>query len=464
MCESHLDDPIHEAAKHGDLAKVQAELQAGVNPDGVDRWGVHSYGMGWTALHYAARNGHAAVVGALVGGGATVGAVGNYGQTALHLAARYGHAAVVKHLVGASAGVDAVTKIGDTPLSLAAREGKTEAAAALLGAGADATRPTAARRGPGKTAAEWAREWGHPAVAELIEAHLAQAVQPMKVAEKDLFRAVMQQDIVKIQALLDGGVDIQAQNKAEETPLEMAINRGKQRAADFLTEYIESKPPTRLESAAPESACEDAPAATAATDLVFCAAEWAANQAAGKFDDQGVLFHIGTEGGASAWSNPHEAGRVVVSWSSVRDSDSDIQNFVSFNRMGFKGTESCTSRSAGSGQWMMVDLGAGRTLKVNHYAMRSGHDASQTVRNWELQGAATGAGPWTTLKSHSADSSLEAAPWSVAAWPVAGAGHWRCFRIRATGPAQLAARLDCGGIELYGSLRDGAGAAPAASL
>jgi hypothetical protein len=92
-----------------------------------------------------------------------------------------------------------------------------------------------------------------------------EAVQPMKVAEtlsqedivsqqKDLFRAVMQQDIVKIQALLDGGVDIHAQNKAEETPLEMAISRGKQRAADFLTEYIESKPPTRLESAALESA------------------------------------------------------------------------------------------------------------------------------------------------------------------------------------------------------------------
>jgi hypothetical protein len=230
-------------------------------------------------------------------------------------------------------------------------------------------------------------------------------------------------------------------------------------------------------AAAPQAAAAGggaAPAATAATDLVFCAAEWAANQAAGKFDDQGVLFHIGTEGGASAWSNPHEAGRVVVSWSSVRDSDSDIQNFVSFNRMGCKGTESCTSGSAGSGQWMMVDLGAGRTLTVNHYALRSGHYASTTVRNWELQGAAAGAGPWTTLRSHSADSSLEAAPWSVAAWPVAAQlsatspWGWRCFRIRATGPNESGGdRLDCGGIELYGSLREGAagaGAAPAASL
>jgi hypothetical protein len=122
-------------------------------------------------LHYAACGGHAAVVGVLVGGGAAVGSVTGGGETALHEAAYKGHAAVVEALAGAGAGVNAATNDGFTPLSVAACHGKTEAAAALLGAGADATRPTFA----GKTAAEWARQQGHAAVAQLIEVAAAAA-------------------------------------------------------------------------------------------------------------------------------------------------------------------------------------------------------------------------------------------------------------------------------------------------
>jgi hypothetical protein len=147
----------------GDVPGVQAALQAGVDPD-------LRGGNGCTALMLAAQKGHVAVVGALVGGGAAVGAVDGRGWTALHLAAEYGHAALVEALAGAGASVDAVTKSGDTPLSLAAYYGKTEAAAALLGAGADATRPTR----QGKTAAEWAPLYrGAALAAQLIEGHLS---------------------------------------------------------------------------------------------------------------------------------------------------------------------------------------------------------------------------------------------------------------------------------------------------
>eukprot|EP01047_Picozoa_sp_COSAG01_P014179 COSAG01_NODE_686_length_14245_cov_95.096140_1_plen_622_part_10 len=163
---------IHDAAERGDVPGVQAALQAGVNPDLRDEYE-------WTtALHWAAREGHVAVVGALVGGGAAVGAVGRNGRTALHLAAWNGHAAVVEALAGAGAGVDAADENGDTPLSLAAYRGRTEAAAALLGAGADKTRPT----DKGKTAAEWAREKGHPAVGQLIEDYLAQSAAALENA------------------------------------------------------------------------------------------------------------------------------------------------------------------------------------------------------------------------------------------------------------------------------------------
>eukprot|EP01047_Picozoa_sp_COSAG01_P034794 COSAG01_NODE_2631_length_7340_cov_35.191686_8_plen_383_part_00 len=161
---------LHDAAERGDVPRVQAGLQAGVNPDLRE-------GDEYTALHRAAQYGHVAVVGALVGGGAAVGAVTKSGKTALHFAAYNGHAAVVGALAGAGADADAATKDGHTPLSAAACNGKTEAAAALLGAGADATRPD----NKGKTAAEWARQKGKAAVAKLIEDHLA---APKAAAQK----------------------------------------------------------------------------------------------------------------------------------------------------------------------------------------------------------------------------------------------------------------------------------------
>jgi hypothetical protein len=183
-----------------------------------------------------------------------------------------------------------------------------------------------------------------------------------------------------------------------------------------------------------------------------------------EFDNKGVLYHIATEGGTSSWTNPHEAGRVVVKWSSKRDSDSNIQNFVSGpNRTannGFRGSESCTQPGIPN-QWMMVDLGPTRLLAVNHYALRNGHHSSSAMRNWELEGAANDAGPWNSLSRHADDSTLTESAWSVGHWPVSGAAYWRCFRIRAFGKNSNGNdRLDCGGIELYGSLRNEAASAP----
>eukprot|EP01047_Picozoa_sp_COSAG01_P038524 COSAG01_NODE_3131_length_6533_cov_6.407212_1_plen_272_part_10 len=164
---------LHDAARRGDVLGVQAALHLAARYGQIDARDEYKH----TALHEAAVKGHAALVGALVGSGAAVGAVEGYGRTALHWAAWNGHAAVVEALAGAGASVEAVDKDGNTPLSLAAYFGQTEAAAALLDAGADATRPT----DQGKTAAEWARERGHPAVVELIEAHLA---APKAAAQK----------------------------------------------------------------------------------------------------------------------------------------------------------------------------------------------------------------------------------------------------------------------------------------
>ena len=70
-----------------------------------------------------------------------------------------------------------------------------------------------------------------------------------------------------------------------------------------------------------------------------------------------MLHHIATEGGTSAYVNPHSAGRVVASWSST-DSGS-VEDFVA----GPWPRTACHTRSERN-SLMAVDLGAGRQLVV----------------------------------------------------------------------------------------------------
>ena len=69
-------DPIHDAAKAGDLAAVQAQLDAGVDVNAKD-W------LGGTALLEAAIKGHKEVVELLIAKGADVNAKDKYGKMRL---------------------------------------------------------------------------------------------------------------------------------------------------------------------------------------------------------------------------------------------------------------------------------------------------------------------------------------------------------------------------------------------
>jgi ankyrin repeat protein len=56
-------------------------------------------GLGRTALHLAARNGHTAVAGQLLDKGGAIDAKDRAGSSPLHLAASYGHPAVAERLI-----------------------------------------------------------------------------------------------------------------------------------------------------------------------------------------------------------------------------------------------------------------------------------------------------------------------------------------------------------------------------
>jgi ankyrin repeat protein len=131
---------------------------------------------GTTALSWAARNGHEAVVRLLLEKGADVEAKAKYGETALSWAAANGHEAVVRLLLEKGADVEAKAKYKGTALSWAAENGHEAVVRLLLEKGADVE----AKAEDGETAL-WAAAGGLEAVVEL----LLQAGAKLKSKDKE---------------------------------------------------------------------------------------------------------------------------------------------------------------------------------------------------------------------------------------------------------------------------------------
>jgi len=137
-------------------------------------------------LHYAAANGHKAVVDLLLSKGAKADAQTEGGATPLHFAAVKGYEAVAKSLLAAGAPVDAQTKDtgasraelalarvhpGQTPLQLAAEHGYGSLAQLLLAKGAEVDR----KDGSGQTALHRAVAGGYTGLVEMLLAKEADA-------------------------------------------------------------------------------------------------------------------------------------------------------------------------------------------------------------------------------------------------------------------------------------------------
>ncbi|KAI8926292.1 SH3 domain-containing protein [Entophlyctis helioformis] len=77
---AQIDNPLHEAAKRGNLAFVMELLAAGVSVNGLDK-------AGNAPLHWACRGGHADVVQQLLTKSPALNVPNKLGDTPLHLAA-----------------------------------------------------------------------------------------------------------------------------------------------------------------------------------------------------------------------------------------------------------------------------------------------------------------------------------------------------------------------------------------
>ena len=122
---TNWDDELREAARNGDLIKVQTALENGANPNAKDNNGL-------TPLHIAARNGHVEIVKLLLEHGANPNTKNDYGWTPLHYASYRGHVEIVKLLLERSANPNTKDNNGWTPLHIAAHKGDVEIVKLLL--------------------------------------------------------------------------------------------------------------------------------------------------------------------------------------------------------------------------------------------------------------------------------------------------------------------------------------------
>jgi len=115
---------LHDAAKRGDLQKIQEFLKDGKDVNSKDFKGV-------TALGYAVGHDQMSVVKVLIDAKANINDVDSAGNSAVHFAAGYGRVKILEHLLSRGANASKVNQMGLTPMG-AAQQNKQQQAMALL--------------------------------------------------------------------------------------------------------------------------------------------------------------------------------------------------------------------------------------------------------------------------------------------------------------------------------------------
>jgi cytohesin len=141
---------IHQAADAGDLAKVKAFIQEGID--------VNTKVLGCTPLHCAARYGHKEVAELLIAKGADINAKDTRGRTPIDLAINQGRKEIAKLLLSKSA---------DVSLHTAAYIGDLQRVQKFIDGGANVD----ANDQKGQTALHYAAKAGQIAVAKLLIAN-----------------------------------------------------------------------------------------------------------------------------------------------------------------------------------------------------------------------------------------------------------------------------------------------------
>jgi len=203
------------SAQGNDVDGVKRALEAG------DKLDASSLG-GMTALHWAAKNGNAEIIGLLLEAGADVNAGNKVGKTPVALAAENGQLDVLRTLVEKGGAIDTTDEIGGTPLLWAAALSKNpETVAFLIEQGADVNVVDS----NGMTPLIWAAGIGRPeAVGLLIDKGADLEVVEMHQKETALMRAARIGNVESLARILAAKPDLNKANMLGQTAMIIAAS------------------------------------------------------------------------------------------------------------------------------------------------------------------------------------------------------------------------------------------------
>ena len=168
------------------------------------------------------------------------------------------------------------------------------------------------------------------------------------------------------------------------------------------------------------------------------------------FDDAGLLYFLGTNGGASAWQNPAKAGLVKVT-SAAGSAIGNIKLDVTDRH-----NKDCATGTKKKDTELTIELP--ERFELSHYSIKHGYSSANpsgtgSLRNWELQGSNDGKA-FTTIMAHVDDTSLNTG-YATHTWEVDTKGErFKFFRIQMTGPNSGSDGdyyITVCGLELYGN-------------
>jgi len=163
------------------------------------------------------------------------------------------------------------------------------------------------------------------------------------------------------------------------------------------------------------------------------------------FDDNGIVHNLGTNFNTAQWINPDTKGLVKVVLSSL------VADSASSSAVVGKRAVRCVTKPE-PGSWVKVDF-LDNSVQPTHYTIR--HYSSwdtEALRSWRFQGSQDGVS-WTTLKTHSNDTSLKTKGGSHTWALPASSVFYSLFRLLQTGPnSNNHHYLAISGFELYGTL------------